>query len=59
MQYQFKAMISGEHQKNCALEILFSIKQLILASSMLFIINIIKIFFTTIKDFSELVNIKI
>ena len=52
MQYQFKAMISGEHQKNCALEILFSIKQLILASSMLFIINIIKIFFTTIKDFS-------
>ena len=35
MQYQFKAMTSGEHQKNCALEILFSIKQLMVASSML------------------------
>ena len=47
-----KAMTSGQHQKNCALNLLVSIKQLMVASSILQLTNVIKIFFTILKDFS-------
>ena len=40
-----KAMISGEHQKSCASNLLVSIKYLIVASSM-------QLLFTKQKDFS-------
>ena len=54
-----KGRTSGVYQKRSALNLLVPIKQLMVASNIYRIIDIIKIFFTTQKDFSQLVIINI